>query len=1245
MKYDKYVKRMQRLNKFVNALYKMRHLIFSVVLVSTITLVTVESIKGNVTISGTEFEFTFGDEVSFETSALMNSSYLQYKGVDDEEWKNVAPIYPGDYLVRGVSKNGFGKTKYSEELSFVINKREAIVEIAQTQVQYGYKPNAHAILNGQDKLDTEYTVTYEKEHELTTDAWVDATSVKILNSNNEDITFCYEISTPKRTVSILPRNITVKFADNYKVFDGERISTFNGELVNGTSLVEGDEIRYGDEITNLTEDIYENAEYSKEISIFNGEKDVTSFYNITVIKGKLSVGPIPLAVSSSSYKGVYDGKPLEEKNVFTYQYEQEKLLEGDELVVTFDNEEYKTNIGIIDFENTYSVKVMNGDKDVTSHYAITKEAGEVSVEKLALKLTIDSDSKIFDGDALSKRTYKLDKEIPSTDILTIDENLLPSVTYFEDSPIENKPFPGTFIKVMNGDLNVTNCYDIEVVPGSLSISKRKIKFIFKSFGDITYDSLGHNMDVFDILVDESDPILENVTPVLASDTEYAIKCGTYSSSNNIELYINDVDVTNCFDISYEREQSKISQREINPVLYFVENNDSSVIYNGALRDIQVKFGSNEIQANDKAVFGENQDNVVSRKFVNEAGYSLSSLGFDIVDLSGNSVLDQYIIKSENKIFINKKEITIGLPSINIDFDGDEHTISFDDIVLDTGDLVTSDHEGKIKYAGDEYDFLSSYVDIENEDNYIIIFETEKETSSISKKPLAIEFDNFDDFEYDGREHELTCDVSPLSDPLPSGYTIKLNSKKIKDVGEYKESDFIIDIVDIEGNPQTDNFEITTNFEEFSVTPYKLSITFTKPDPNIIYDGFEHTFDSYNLSRNDLPLNEDIKISNFISKTDAGEYDWVAPKVEVTVNGVVSVEAINNYSITYSNWDKVKIESKHLNLEVYDFEETFTGKTFWKAFQERLDNAKKTGMNYPVKITENNLDVTSTYLAGDFNNGKHFSFSYKDTELNFAKNKKLDSLLEVHIVDNLNKAYDENFGLVSTFGMCNYNKYIAKVSCKSFDDIYSKKNNYLNDVQLKHTTSQILACLSENEVDKEFLANYAINSKGVFYSFTENPIYENGTGYSISFNKENLGFVLKTNVSTWLDPDCYDFNFVNYQNVYKITKKPISISFKKQTSGNPALEIFEYASTALENGDVLYLYNPDSTGAQLEEVSLTKSSYSLVKDMGRGTISLPIFQEGGKIIKDFNFKVFTDGGARDITSCYSISYSSDLIVIL
>lgn len=1230
MRYDKYLNRINKLNKVINALYRLRFVLASVASVTLVGVLTFEFTKGIVKVENfNKLEFTYGDVVTAASSAFANDSKIEYREVNSDNWSEIAPTYPGKYQVRGVSKNGFGAMTTSDPIDFEILPKEVEVSIGESQITYGNVPKISASLLGMDKISA-YKVKYDDPYSLKTKAQVDKESMTVTDKDGKDITFCYNFTPKQRDIDILPRQISISFKDNEKTYDAKAIEEFDGELVSGT-LAEDDVISYKENAESHSE--VGNYTYSKETVIKHNDKDVTHMYSVNTQKGNLKIDKIPLTAYSLDYHELYNGKTLDENNAYQVKFECPKLVEGHKVNISFegDYEELKDSNKPLETDSIFSIKITNEkDEDVTSSYDIQKTYGSISVSKRDISIAFGSNSKLYDGTKLSETLYSVSGDLLEGDIVKVDpndEDLFPKIV--EPGTVENIV---ESIQINNDKaLDVTNCYNISLIPGELEIRKPHLVFDMPSFGDIEYDGKSHILSDFK-LNEVSDVVSSNFVFDL-KDPEECIypQNEPYVSNRNIDISLNDVDVTQFFDIEYNRPESWIRKRKINPVVYFIEEDTTSALtYNGAYREVNVKFNDGEILEGDVPSLNTNM-------LLDSGTYELvEDLGFAINNPILGDVTSFYEIETVNSLVINKKDIYVTLPSFDTDFDGKMHEAHLDmnqfsdDNALYGDCTITETAYASGTYFGD-YDYSKDFISFSNDDNYRFIFDSDSKTSHINKRKLEVNFTEFDktyNGDYQNIEFNITdgslADGDSFVKSKYNGTSYVSDSLLVKNRKTYTKNDFIkkddasffnedgtIKILNSSGYDVTDNYEIVDNFDDtkFEVKPFELTVNFNDFDYDKYYNGMNYEFKLYDLDGKELPEGQRIEVENaFIAKHANDEY-INDKKATVKIYDESGTQVTGNYSITIKyTWDTTTIYKKPITIGVSDFTPTYDGTSFVNQFD-------------PVKF-----DYISI-ISGELLENTTMSVSYKGAKDSpFIKNESLMNLIDINLVNEDYEFAESDYDITyEYFGNCDYQKrdltFIGKRTVHGThedpDFTYNGTSpTSLNDYVVQYGDEKFY---SLHQLSKD---EGAVTTNGIYagdYDFICDPT-------KFHLKNKNVGYISAD--------DYVVYNFDQIEGKVVIGVKQINVLALKDVFnyGEKPKAYERFSVTGLLPNHYLYLvYNGIS-----ERVTDDTTDYIGIDDMiEKGSYK---YKCGGHEITNNQFKVFEemeDGTLLDRSTSHTI----------
>jgi len=357
-----------------------------------------ETYDGNV-ISAPYYERTKGQMLEGD---VLYVSYQYANGVSDVgQWKNALTS------IRVLDKDG-NDVSYKYDFTVI----EGTLEIANPYPLYMQSFDAEKVYDGLPLQNREYacltelleghrvkgvnavslTRTGEKENRVT---------LIIADQNGREVTNNYEFIYDEGTLGTLrvtPRDLFVSVGHTEPVYNGSTILTVPQSQLKYQGLVHGESIVL--EVGVDTPEIGDKTDptfASPRVYNANGE-DVTDCYNITTEGENLSVTVLPAPLTlylPDRYSKEYDGYGVDLEQA---GYEPIGLAPGH--YVELDAPETPATDGAHTLRiRQYTVYDRNGE-DVTANYEVTASKCTVTIYKKYIKLTSESASRHYNGQAL-----------------------------------------------------------------------------------------------------------------------------------------------------------------------------------------------------------------------------------------------------------------------------------------------------------------------------------------------------------------------------------------------------------------------------------------------------------------------------------------------------------------------------------------------------------------------------------------------------------------------------------------------------------------------------------------------------------------------------------------------------------------------------------------------------------------------------------------------------------------------------
>lgn len=485
-------------------------------------------------------DFVYGDTPACDARAFLASTQFQFADLHGmPQWQQASPTAPGQYRIRAVSKNGFGASKYSNEMTFTLLPRQLQLTMPDGSILYGQLHDAYLLeyvqVLGLAPGDRITSAKWDIQLEDGPAAHIRLKELRIEDPQGRDVTGCYQIHAPESHIPLQIQPITVSADNAAKFYDGTEHFDAAVRITEGI-LAPGDQldVRYdGLSAAAGTYELLPNC----TVRSAAGE-DVTHLYQITAVPGTLTILPRQLTIQTGSARKVYDTKPLKNSE---WSLIDSTVLDGHNLQVTLSSQQ--TVVGTA--KNQPSIRILDeAGNDVTANYALTIDAGTLTVTPIILKFETDSAQKVYDGKYLYAAGYRL-----------VEGELLPghrmNVNTTGKQIFAGSSENGISVKVStaNGTDITEQGYQIEVVPGTLTVTRRPLS-VTSGSAEKLYDGMPLTCEQYAVT---SGALTQHDGFYYWDFTGSQTQVG--SSSNTFNLKISNgsmggTDVTSSYDISY-----------------------------------------------------------------------------------------------------------------------------------------------------------------------------------------------------------------------------------------------------------------------------------------------------------------------------------------------------------------------------------------------------------------------------------------------------------------------------------------------------------------------------------------------------------------------------------------------------------------------------------------------------------------------------------------------------------------------
>ncbi|MCR5530315.1 MAG: hypothetical protein K6F26_00510 [Lachnospiraceae bacterium] len=455
-------------------------------------------------------KITVGDDTIPEGTDI---TYSVYTEANWEEATIGEPTSPGQYKMEYSIADEKG-TKYFT----ILKPRE------DYSVTFYYKPfnddsysEANECINAGDYKASIFFLVPIEEDEV----------VKYVPGHGDTIT---------KEFTILQRELTIQAASESWKYDGAPHKN-NAVMITEGSLVAGDELSATATraVTFVSDTKEGNNPVSDDVKVMRGTEDVTENYKINKIAGTLTITPATIIITADSASKEYDGTALSKD-----AYEKTDLVSGDSIEsITIAGSQ--TVVGSSDNVPSASVIKNAADQDVTSNYDITYANGTLEVTKKAITITAGSNTKEYDGTALTKDSVSAEGLATGDKIESITVTGSQTVVGKSD----NTPSEAKIVNAAGED--VTKCYEITYAKGTLEVTKKALTITADSDTKV-YDETALSKDSYTFAGLANGDAIKSVT-IAGSQTMKGSSDNVPSAAKIVNA--KGEDVTACYEITYK----------------------------------------------------------------------------------------------------------------------------------------------------------------------------------------------------------------------------------------------------------------------------------------------------------------------------------------------------------------------------------------------------------------------------------------------------------------------------------------------------------------------------------------------------------------------------------------------------------------------------------------------------------------------------------------------------------------------
>ena len=258
--------------------------------------------------------------------------------------------------------------------------------------------------------------------------------------------------------------ITITAKSDSKTYDGTALVNGGYDLTGTLKAGDTLDVTVSGSVTNVA-DSSEGNNVITSVKVLRNGIDVTAQYTINKVPGTLTINQRPVTFTGETATKPYTGSEQEITGIT-----EAGLLEGH----TYTGLTYSAKGKDADEYNgafSGTVKIMNGNADVTGNYAVTKTPGKLTITPIEtpIVITADSNEKEYDGTALTDSGYTY------TNGILVSGDVLTAVVEGSQTDVGSGANKVASYKVMRGDKDVTANYTFGTsVDGVLKVNPRAV---------------------------------------------------------------------------------------------------------------------------------------------------------------------------------------------------------------------------------------------------------------------------------------------------------------------------------------------------------------------------------------------------------------------------------------------------------------------------------------------------------------------------------------------------------------------------------------------------------------------------------------------------------------------------------------------------------------------------------------------------------------------------------------------------
>lgn len=575
--------------------------------------------------------------------------------------------------------------------------------------------------------------------------------------------------------------------------------------------------------------------------------------------------------------------------------------------------------------------------DVTSNYAITIAPKELNILKKSLQISTGSANKTYDGTALKSEEF----HIVSGSLVAGD-----SIELVDASSITNagRKDNAQSFRITTGDgSDMTSHYDISLVPGNLTISKRPLSLATSDY-EFTYDGTDKKnfMESMHLQGEDKPAEGEEVHCSYADQAPY-VDAGEYVHAFQVKVVRGETDVTENYAITKNPGKTIIQKRAL-----VLTSGSRTFDYDKEKRSV------NEANIAEGYSLAEKDEFVVtSYPEPIDAGEYQNALQFSLLDKGTHAdVAKNYEVTfNTGKITINPIALKVRVKPLTVTYDGKPHKNDFE---LIEGELVGEDtlvesvnpeQTNVGTYDNPDFDVVvKDEKGLDNTKNYVLSYEGKEECLTIQKRTLKI----------DVKSKEKTYDAKPMSASMAEdevyyevlegtfaekeyGVMTYVDEPPVVKAGKHPitRSFVIYHQLGEEKDPAKDSV-VTSNYDlsyqEGKWDINKRAITLKTLDVERAYDrtssipADKKAYELVEDAGDGLVEGHHIEtVGISCAGVNVGVYPYVIDESKLQILDEKNEDVTENYAVTYINNGKMTIVKRDTEVTLSDAKKTYDGK--------------------------------------------------------------------------------------------------------------------------------------------------------------------------------------------------------------------------------------------------------------------------------------------------------------------------------